>query len=485
MLETLQHILQSASRFALDEAFLAVLLGIIFFVTFHPDLSNKAVHAKFTWVLIGILVIFWLLYGKQLGNKNDEVHLFHRTIIIDAKAIFFKRLVLISAIIMLLHQRVFSYKVEGEFFVFFFGSILALFLASMTTHLLLLYVALEFVSICSYLLVLLNKEKKNAEAGIKYLLFGAASSAVMLYGMSWLYGITGSLNFGTVEFGTALAKSPLWVVQVVGFMTIGGLLFKLSAAPFHVWTPDVYEATPTPVVSFLSIAPKAVGILVLIRILGRFTVDLSPLLSVIIVLSLTVGNFSALWQTNVKRMLGYSTIAHAGFLLVGVMAFTKSGQEATYFYIATYLVITMGAFMVIDLIAKRTLSFDLNEMKGLGQTDVLLTIIVMIFMAALVGFPPTVGFTAKLLIFSSLWDSYQIKESLPMLLVLVFGLLNMAVSIFYYLKIPYYMVIQKKPTYISWIYVSFFNYLLPVLFAAIVLYIFFAPTSLMQFINGL
>lgn len=484
MLEVLQHILQSASQFALDEAFMGVLIGIILFVTFHPDLANKAVHAKFTWALLFILALFWVLYGQQL-NGNTEIHLFNHTVIIDSKAIFFKRLVLIAAIIMLLHQRFLGYKVDGEFFIFFFGSLLALFMASMTTHLLLLYVSLEFASITSYLMVLANKEKKNTEAGIKYLLFGAASSAVMLYGMSWLYGITGSLDFGTVEFGTALAKSPQWVVQVVGFMTIGGILFKLSAAPFHVWTPDVYEATPTPIVSFLSIAPKAVGILILIRILGRFTVDLSPLLSTIIVLSLTIGNFSALWQTNVKRMLGYSTIAHAGFLLIGVMSFTKSGYEASFFYLAIYLIITMGTFITIDVISKRTLSYDLNEMQGLGQNDVLLSIIVMVFMAALVGFPPTAGFTSKLLIFSSLWDSYQIKNSIPMLVVLIYGLLNMAVSIFYYMKVPYFMIIKKKTTYTSWIYVSIFNYLLPIVFAFAVLYIFFFPTVIMKYINGL
>ena len=483
MLETLQHIIESTQQFAVDEYFVLALLIIVVLVTFIPDLSNSSKHPRFTLLLVGILSGFWVLYGNQIPN-NEEVAVFYDTIIIDNKAIFFKRLILVSGIIALLHHRFYGYKIEGEFFIFLLGSILGLFLTVMTTHLLVLFVALEFVSICSYLLVVMRKGKLNVESGIKYLLFGASSSAVMLYGMSWLYGLTGSLNFADPAFGAALVDSPVWIVQVVSFMMLGGVLFKLSAAPFHAWTPDVYEATPTPVISFLSVAPKAAAVLVIYRVTENLPVDFVPVLAVVIVLSLTIGNFSALWQTNVKRLLGYSTIAQAGFILIGLMVGKATGYEAAFFYITAYVSITMGAFVLVDLIAQRTLNYEMESMRGLGQFDVIISIASIVVMMALVGFPPTIGFTSKLLVFSALWDAYQFNENMVYVIVLLFGLLNTAVSMVYYLKVPYYLIVKPRPQKVTWLYVGFLKYVLVVALGIATVWFFVFPESIIGWMEG-
>lgn len=486
MFEQLQHIIHSTRQLAIDELFIVFLLGVIVVTIFNPDLHNKAHHPRFTWVIIAVLAFFWVIYGKQSPSNLEVNTYFSGTIQLDSKSVFFKRLVLIASIISLLHLRFFNYKVSGEFFIYFLGSVFGMFLVSMTTHLLTIYVALEFISICSYLMVAMNKEQQHVEASIKYLLVGAASSAVMLYGISWFYGLTGTLNFADAEFTLGLAQNPAWLVQVIGFMTIGGMLFKLSAAPFHFWTPDVYEATPTPIVSFLSIAPKAVAILVLGRFVARLSVDLSFMLSITALLSLVIGNFSALWQTNFKRLLGYSTIAHAGFMLIGLIHKNPAGFQATYFYVSSYLVITMGAFMLADIIAQRSLSYEFEEMKGLGKRDSQVAFLSLVFMIGLVGFPPSVGFMAKLLVFSSLWESYQFNGSKLILFVVIFGLLNTAVSIFYYLKPPYYLLVKSTDsTTKQWFQANTLAYFVALALAVASLYLFFHPEFLMNYIEAI
>jgi NADH-quinone oxidoreductase subunit N len=483
MLENLQHIIASTRRFAIDEYFVLALLSVIIIVTFNPDLSNSSKHPRFTWLLIGVLGGFWFLYGKQLSD-GEEVKLFYDSIIIDDKAVFFKRLILVTGIITLLHHRFFDYKIEGEFFIFLFGAMFGLFLVVMTTHLLVLFVALEFVSICSYLLVVMKKGKLNVESGIKYLLFGATSSAIMLYGMSWFYGLTGSLNFADPAFNAALLETPAWIVQVVGFMTLGGVFFKLSAAPFHAWTPDIYEATPTPIASFLSIAPKAAAVLLMTRIFENLSIDFVPMLTVVILLSLTIGNFSALWQTNAKRMLGYSTIAQAGFILIGLLVGNTTGFQATFFYVTAYVCITMGAFVLVDLIAQRTLNYELESMQGLGQFDAIISVVAVVLMMGLVGFPPTIGFTSKLLVFSSLWDVYQFDGNAIYAIVLVFGLLNTAVSMVYYLKIPFYLIVKPRPQKTTWLYAGLLKYVLAVMLAFVAVYLFVFPENIINLVNG-
>ncbi len=330
------------------------------------------------------------------------------------------------------------------------GLTIGLFLLTTSVNLLAIYLSLELVSVSSYLLTALSGTRRASEGGIKYLLFGAISSAVMLYGMSFLYGMTGTMDITSTAFGVELAKNSPFVVTAVTMLTLAGFLFKLSLVPFHVWTPDAYDAAPLPIAALFSVAPKAAALLALMRLItalpgGQF-VDVQTPLAVIALASITLGNFSALWQTDAKRLLAYSTIAHAGFLLVGVVALNDAGFEAALFYIATYLPINLAAFFLIDLLSKHNGdSLTIANFAGLGTKHPLLSVSLTVVMLALVGLPPTVGFTAKLLIFSALFNAYETTGNGWLLALFGIGLLNAVVSLAYYLKIPFLLFFRPAP----------------------------------------
>lgn len=274
------------------------------------------------------------------------------------------------------------------------------------------------------------------------MLFGALSSAVMLYGLSFLYGMTGTLDLTSEVFTNQLVENHSSLVLIVGFLTLTGVLFKLSLVPFHIWTPDVYEGATTPVVAFLSTAPKAAALLMLMRLLSVLTADFQQLMGIIALLSILIGNLSALWQNDLKRLLAYSGIAQAGFILMGLVAFNQSGFESATFYIIVYVLMNLAAFLLLDLIGEG--SIDLPSFAGKGTSQPFLSICFTIVLVALVGLPPTAGFTAKLLVFSSLWESYQATNNGLLLVLLVVGLLNAVISLFYYFKIPFYLFFKNN-----------------------------------------
>ena len=370
------------------------------------------------------------------------------------------------------------------------GLTIGLFLLTTSVNLLVIYLSLELVSISSYLLTALSGSRRASEGGIKYLLFGAISSAVMLYGMSFLYGMTGTMDITSPVFAVELAKNSPFVVAVVSMITLAGFLFKLSLVPFHVWTPDAYDAAPLPIAALFSVAPKAAALLALMRLImalpgGQF-VDIQTPLAVIALASITLGNFSALWQTDAKRLLAYSTIAHAGFLLVGVVALNESGFEAALFYIATYLPVNLAAFFLIDLLSRHNGgSLTIANFAGLGAKFPLLSVSLTVVMLALVGLPPTVGFTAKLLIFSALFNAYETTGNGWLLALFGLGLLNAVVSLVYYLKIPFLLFFRPAPAdapdsvRLSPIAVS-----ITVGLAALVVLLFLSPDWLLNLIAG-
>jgi NADH-quinone oxidoreductase subunit N len=308
-----------------------------------------------------------------------------------------------------------------------------------------IYLSLELISISSYLLVALSPYKKAAEGAIKYLLFGAASSAVMLYGISLIYGLTGTMDITSEAITIGLSNNPDLVVTVTIVLTLAGLLFKLSLVPFHVWTPDVYEAAPTPLVSFLSVAPKAAVVLVLMRLAGILPAQYFPILGGIALISMTIGNVAALWQTNARRLLAYSSIAQAGYLLVGIAAYSRFGFESAVFYTAAYLVINLSAFFMIDLLQPKR-ETKLAEYEGLGRKNIWISVAVTVVMVALAGLPPTAGFTSKLLVFSALWESYHQQQFPWMLWLLIGGILNAAISLAYYMRLPYLLFFKSINT---------------------------------------
>lgn len=348
-----------------------------------------------------------------------------------------------------------SEEVRGEFYSILVALILGLHLMVMSSNLLMVYLSLEFVSIASYILTNFRFDKKSAEAGMKYVLFGAFSSGLMLYGMSLFYGLTGDLRFYEPEFLNSLENVNSFILLLAAVLTVSGFLFKIAATPFHVWAPDVYQGAPTAVTAFFSIAPKAAGVVVLINftypfyfnhIYEQVAVNWQLILGIVAIATLSIGNLAALGQNNAKRLLANSSIAHAGFILCGLIAFSQLGVRSTIFYFAIYLFMNFAAFALVDIMSAKTGSGDVRNFKGIGVKIPFIGIIFVITMVSLTGLPPTAGFNAKLFVFSALWEAYQENGNGILLGVFIFGLINTVLALFYYLKIPYYMFFKETET---------------------------------------
>lgn len=413
-------------------------------------LQHKAVNQGKTpvWMLYVTLVIVALNFyqvAQQFSLSTNGIFLFNKMLFIDAKAIFFKCLIAVSALLTLVHIYVTKREVKSEFYILFVGLILGLNLLTMAINLLMIYVSLETVSIASYLLASLKKDRFSSEAGLKYLLFGVAASAVMLYGMSLLYGITGTLNVANPEFSRGISLINPVVAYVAIFLTVSGFLFKLSAVPFHVWTPDIYQAAPPHLVAFLSVAPKIAAVLALIRLYFSLPMDLKTATCVISGVSILVGNFTAIWQNDAKRLLAYSSIAQVGFILIGLAILSENSMNALSFFLIIYLFSNHLVFLMIDIVGiEFTENYTLNTYTKLGNKNALLGILFVLVMISLAGLPPLAGFFAKFNIFSTLWEGYQNSGNKGLLFLLAFALLNTAISLFFYLKIPYLMFFKKS-----------------------------------------
>ncbi|MDB9529508.1 NAD(P)H-quinone oxidoreductase subunit N [Oscillatoria sp. CS-180] len=306
-----------------------------------------------------------------------------------------------------------------------------------------IFVALETLSISSYLLTgYMKRDPRSNEAALKYLLIGAASSAIFLYGMSLLYGLSGG-KMQLADIAASLvatdSEAPIGLVVALVFV-IAGIAFKIAAVPFHQWTPDVYEGSPTPVVAFLSVGSKAAGFALAIRLL----VAVFPLVSeqwhfvftALAILSMVLGNVVALAQTSMKRLLAYSSIAQAGFLMIGLVIGTEAGYASMVFYLLVYLFMNLGGFTCVILFSLRTGTDQISEYSGLYQKDPLLTLGLSICLLSLGGIPPLAGFFGKLYIFWAGWQAGAYG------LVLV-GLVTSVISIYYYIRVVKMMVVKE------------------------------------------
>lgn len=419
-------------------------------------LPGRRVARRRAW-LSGISMGAVVLAGVWAALLPTRGYLFLHLLFVDNQAVFVQLVVAVSVVLVLLYERLATRptpELPSEWYALLLATTLGLFLMAMSVNLLSIYLSIELVSIGSYLLTALSRTRKAAEGGIKYLLFGAVSSAIMLYGMSLLYGMTGTLDLTADAFGSALARQQPTVATVAVLLTSAGLLFKLAGVPFHVWTPDAYEAAPVPVAAFFSVGPKVAAVLVLMRVVTVLPIDASAgaatanglqiPLAVLALAGMLIGNLSALRQTNAKRLLAYSTIAHAGFLLVGVVALNEAGFEATLFYAATYVFMSLAAFFLIDLLARSNGSdLTIDALAGLGPRQPLLAVALTVAMVGLTGLPPTIGFTAKLLSFSALYEAYQQTGEGWLLALFALGLLNALISLVYYLRIPFLLFFRS------------------------------------------
>ena len=401
-------------------------------------------------VLLAALGCSLFLMTKPAVHRG--VAQFGGMIAVDGLAIFFKVIACVSGIIVVFLAADYFDGVRvhrGEFYALLVFAVLAVNLLSASTDLVMIYVSLEFLSLTSYVLVgFLKQDPRSNEAAMKYFLYGAVASAVMLYGLTMFYGIAGDTTFRSitayfVAFGSE--DLPSHILFLATLLTLVGFGFKAAMVPFHQWSPDVYEGAPTPITAFLSVASKAAGFAVIIRVLTTTithdVVNWAPMMMILAGLTMTVGNLTAIPQVNIKRMLAYSSIGQAGYLLIGIAAarYSELAIPATLLYLFIYLFMNLGAFTVVTMISSRVNSDDIRDYAGLVRRAPFAAGAMVFFLLSLAGIPPTAGFLAKFYIFSA---AIQPREGHLLVLAIV-GVANAVVSVYYYMNVVRLMFFQK------------------------------------------
>jgi NADH-quinone oxidoreductase subunit N len=402
-----------------------------------------------------VFVIFKDLEQYQLILTGPHF-LFSEMLLLHQTSLLFKLLIDALSVILLLYfewdDDLRSHtKGISDLYSISIAAIFGLHLMTMSVNLLSIYLSIEMVSIASYLMVAYRSENGwSSEAGLKYVLFGAASSAIMLYGISLLYGFGGTLNLFTGNLLPGLLQVNPIAVSFALVLFFVGIGFKLSFVPMHFWVPDIYQGAPTPVTAFLSTVPKIAAFALLINFLTPFiyfpkwtAFDFRLFFSVIGIVTMIAGNFAATLQNNIKRMLAYSSVGHTGFVLMALVTFSTQGKSALTFYVAAYALANIGAFMLASYFANTLKAEDVNSYKGLGLKYPVAGVCFVIILISLTGLPVTAGFNGKLLVFSSVYSVYQQNHYIWLLLLMITGALTTVVSLFYYIKIPLNLFLRK------------------------------------------
>lgn len=404
----------------------------------------------------GILLVLAADWGKYILFKEDARFLFNNNLILHHSNIVLKMVIDAVTFILLLYfpwdDDLKSHKKGmGDAYTIIIASVFGLHLMVMSATLLTIFLSVEMVSIASYLLVAYRTENGfSAEAALKYVLFGMAASAVMLYGMSLFYGFSGTINLFDPQLVIRLQQADPMSVALIIVLILAGIGFKLSFVPLHFWVPDVYQGASTPVTAYLSTLPKIAGFGLIITFLTPFIsnsqwnrVDFALVLAVIGIITMVGGNFAAIWQNNVKRMLAYSSIGHTGFALMAVVTFSSQGIAALNFYLLVYAVANIGVLALASYFANTMQAYTLNDYKGLGAQYPVASVCFVMLLISLTGIPVSAGFNAKVLVFSSVYSVYQNGHNPLFLALLVTGAVTTVVSLFYYIKIPLYLFLKK------------------------------------------
>jgi len=391
---------------------------------------------------------------RGLVHDPTQAWLFNRMIVHDGFAVYFKVLLglaLLAVVWMSLGSReVRGQPNEGEYYALLLSSGLGMLLMASAGTLLMAYLSLEFVSLTSYVLTgFLRHNRRSGEAALKYLIYGGVASGAMIYGMSWVFGLTGAMDYAGIARGIAgldAASRPALFLALV--LVLAGFGYKIASVPFHMWAPDVYTGAPIPVTAFLAVGSKAAGFAMLLRFFhfgvgseaagpALSHLPLAQLASVLCVATMTLGNFAALGQTNIKRLLAYSSIAHAGYALLGFVVFADRGVQALLFYLAVYYTMNLGAFWVVMLVSNATGREDLEGYRGLAWRGGALPALALgVFLFSLAGLPPLAGFLGKFYVFAA-----GIEGRLYALVVI--GLLNSVVSLYYYARVVKVMFLDR------------------------------------------
>ena len=431
-----QEILRFAPEIALSLGGTVVMLG-------EAGLKNgsrtRLAVITFLTLLAAALLSVWV--------AADPGPAFSNLLAVDGFSTFFRVLVCAAGMLVVLISTNYLRQEghdSGEYYALILFSVAGQCLMAASNELIMLFIGLECSSIASYVLAgYLRDDKRNNEAALKYFLLGSFASAFFLYGVAWLWGAAGTTNLSEARrllLDPTAGVSGTMAAAAAALMLVG-LAFKVSAAPFQMWAPDVYQGAPAPVAAFLSVGPKAAAFAMFLRILMTAFVPLrerwEPVLWTVALATMVIGNFAALWQTNVKRLLAYSSIAHAGYILVALTAMSDTGAAAAMFYLAAYTFMNIGAFAVVTFVAGRgEKHVELMDLAGLSRRSPAMAAVLSIFLLSLTGVPLTAGFFGKFYIFKAALDA-------DLVWLAVLGLLNSAVAAYYYLRIIVMMYMHE------------------------------------------
>ena len=407
---------------------------------------------------VALVVVALAAVAVGFATGGDQGWLFGRMIVLDAFGSFFKLMIALAAmgaIWMSTRSRELEGEHPGEYYAVLLASTLGMFTMATASNLLTAYLGLEFVSLTSYVLAgFRRRDPRGAEASLKYLLYGGTASAMMLLGFGFLFGLTGTLEFGLLgeKLGVALANSSNTSVVFLSLvMVLAGMGYKIAMVPFHQWSPDVYEGSPLPVAAFLAVGSKTAGLALLVRFFysalstasgdGFWTtlprIEWPALVTALAIVTMTVGNLTALRQTNLKRLLAWSSVAHAGYLLMGFVTLSDDGLKAMLFYVVVYYLMNLGAFATLLLLVNQTGREDLESLRGLAWRGGALPAVAMaLFLFSLAGLPPLAGFVGKVYLFAAVVE----KE----LWVLAgAAALNSVVGLYYYARVVRAMFLEQ------------------------------------------
>ncbi len=425
---------------ALPEIFVLTMICVVLVVDlFLTDKNRSITYLLSQATLLGAAVL------TVVVQSAVPEYTFSGMFVNDSMGTVLKLFIYLSTSVVFIYSR--EYLIErnlfkGEFFVLALFSVLGMMVMVSANNLLTIYLGLEVLSLAMYAMVALNRDSSTAsEAAMKYFVLGAIASGMLLYGMSMLYGATGSLDHTEIASFVTQSSSDDIVLKFALVFIVIGLAFKLGAVPFHMWVPDVYQGAPTAITLFISSAPKIAAFAMLMRLLveglGGLLVHWQDMLIIIAVLSIIAGNVIAIAQTNLKRMLAYSTISHVGFLMLGILAGTSEGYSAGMFYVIVYALMSLAAFGMIILLSRSGFEADtLEDFKGLNQRSPWFAFMMLITMFSMAGVPPTVGFYAKLAVLSAV-----VEVGLVWLAVL--AVVFSVIGAFYYLRVIKFMYFDK------------------------------------------
>jgi NADH-quinone oxidoreductase subunit N len=393
-----------------------------------------------------------LVAAVYLLLQGTNQSLFSNMVRVDAFSLYFAIIACLAAGLVVLASMEYMKartRYRGEFYGLLLLAALAMTLMSSSTNLIMIYLSIEFMSLTSYVLVgYFRDDAKSSEGGLKYFLFGAVTSSLMLYGMSLMYGATGTTDLAEISSALTSMQATMpplrWLILPAILLMLAGFSFKMALVPFHQWSPDAYEGAPTPVATLLSVGPKAMGFSILLRVLitavPQFEFDWVAILMGISLVTMTLGNLTAIRQTNIKRMLAYSSIAQAGYILVGIVSIVPFtvGIHGVLLYLMAYLFTNAGVFIAVIAFSHVTNSDEISDYAGLARRAPALAAVMVIFFMSLAGLPPTAGFVGKLFVFgAAVQAGYYLA---------VIGVLNSVISVVFYFNVVRQMFFLAPPS---------------------------------------